>query len=87
MRAPTSNPVAIDPGKEPTMNRKAIALAVVAASFTFVAPVANAMQGANTPEARAAEAAKKGADHLRWFVHRTRMIYSLDIRDFYHLVP
>jgi hypothetical protein len=69
------------------MNRKAIALATVAATFAFAVPVTQAQEVANTPEARAAQAATQGPVALRRFVHRTRMIYSLDIRDFYHLVP
>jgi len=65
------------------MNRKTLALAVVAATFAFAVPVTQAQEVASTPEARVAQAAKQGPDALRRFVHRTRMIYGFHFHDFY----
>ena len=53
-----------------------------AVGLALAVPAAAEEQAANTPEKKAQEAAKKGADHLRWFVQRTRMIYGLTIYDF-----
>jgi hypothetical protein len=49
----------------------------IAANFAIAAPA-----GAATPAERAQEAASDSPQALRSFVHRTRMIYALNIRDF-----
>ena len=56
--------------------------AAIAASVALSAPVVNAGQ-VNSAEARAFEAAQESPSALRHFVHRTRMIYALNFRDYY----
>lgn len=79
------------------MSRKSLAsvAAAVLFSFAWAVPAAQA-QSADAAQAkrvdhrssdtmeqrRAREAASKGPQELRRFIWRTRMIYSLDIRDF-----
>jgi hypothetical protein len=65
------------------MNSKYLIFTAVAATFAFAAPVASAQESVNTPEARAAEAAKQGPEALRRFVNRTRMIHGLSFQQFY----
>ena len=65
------------------MNRKLIAIAAVATIPFLSIPIAQAQYAPNSPEKRAEEAAKQGAEQLRRFVHRTRMIYALNFYDFY----
>jgi hypothetical protein len=55
----------------------AVLAAAIAVNFAVAVPA-----GAATPEERAQEAASEGAQSLRSFVHRTRMIYALNIYDF-----
>ena len=63
--------------------RRHLFVIAAALGLALSVPAAQAQeQSANTPEKKAQEAAKKGADHLRWFVQRTRMIYGLSVYDF-----
>jgi len=63
------------------MNRKMLVAAAIATGLAISLPAAQA-QSLPTPERRAQEAAKKGVDNLRRFIHRTRMIYMLNIYAF-----
>jgi hypothetical protein len=63
------------------MNSKILGIA--AAALVLSIPVAQAQVVPSSPEARAQEAAKKGPDQLRRFIHRTRMIYGLNFNNFY----
>lgn len=58
-------------------------LAAIAASFALCAPLAHAQDvSAGVYEMRAQEALKKGVDHLRWYLQRTRSMHTLSIYDF-----
>lgn len=60
------------------MNRNILVIAAaIAVNFAVAAPAV-----AVSPEDRAREAASEGPQALRSFVHRTRMIYALNIQDF-----
>jgi hypothetical protein len=59
------------------------AAAAIAAGAVLAAPLAQAQAVPNTPENRAAEAAKKGPAELRRFIQRTRAVYGLYFGDFY----
>ncbi len=65
------------------MTRTATFTASALLAAAFAIPVAQAQSVAATPELRAAQAAKKGPQALRRFIHRTRMIYALNFHDFY----
>jgi hypothetical protein len=71
-------------GKRPVIINIATASAIAALIATSASAVyAQDTSGTpNTPEKRAMEAAKKGPDELRRFIHRTRMIYGLYYGDF-----
>ena len=60
------------------MNRTILAAAAALALNVAIAAPA----GAVSPEDRAREAASESPQALRSFVHRTRMIYALNIQDF-----
>ena len=60
------------------MNRTILAAAAAIAMNVAIATPASAL----TPEDRAREAAEESPQALRSFVHRTRMIYALNIQDF-----
>jgi hypothetical protein len=60
------------------MNRT---IAVIAAAIAVNFAVAGSAS-AGFPETRAQEAAAEGSQALRSFIHRTRMIYALNIQDF-----
>jgi hypothetical protein len=60
------------------MNRNILAAAAAIALNVAIATPASAL----TPEDRAREAAEESPQALRSFVHRTRMIYALNIQDF-----
>ena len=70
------------------MNRTIrLAAAALAAGFVL-APVAQAQeQQPNTPENRAADAARKGPQELRRFIQRTRSVYGLHFEDFRRYLP
>lgn len=55
--------------------------AAIAASVALGAPPARAAESPGL-ELRVREIAECGPDALRQFVHRTRMIYALDFRDY-----
>jgi len=70
------------------MNRMFRLAAAAVAAGIVLAPVAQAAQGSpNTGEERAIEAAKKGPEELRRFIHRTRMIYGLQYEQFQRSAP
>jgi hypothetical protein len=65
------------------MNRTFRLAAAAVAAGIVLAPAAQAAQsGPSTGEQLAVEAAKKGPDELRRFIHRTRMIYGLQYEQF-----
>ena len=64
------------------MNRNLLVVPVVVAGLALSLPALAEEQVPSTPERKAQEAAKKGVDHLRWFIQRTRMIYGLSIYNF-----
>jgi len=62
---------------------KRITLTAAAIAFTLCAPLAHAQDvTAGVFETRAQEALKKGVDHLRLYLQRTRMMHTLSIYDF-----
>jgi hypothetical protein len=64
--------------QENNMNRNIFAItAAIAVNFAVATPAS-----AGSVETRAREAAGEGPQALRSFVHRTRMIYALNIQDF-----
>ena len=70
------------------MNRTLLRIAAVSVAAGFAAvPVAQAQELPNTPENRAAEAAKKGPQELRRFIQRTRSVYGLHFDDFRRYLP
>ena len=67
------------------MNRKLLA-AAAAVLATLAAPAVNAESFASV-NARAFEAAERGADALRSFVNRTRMVHALSYADYAGAIP
>lgn len=67
------------------MNRELIHAAIAVAALA--APAAQAETFNSALHARAFEAAQGGADSLRTFVNRTRMIYGLNYADYARAIP
>lgn len=69
------------------MNRVLVNVAVALAATAAFAPPVRAETFNSQMHARAFEAAERGADSLRAFVSRTRMIYGLNFADYSRAIP
>ena len=69
------------------MNRVLVQVAVAIAATAAFAPPIRAETFNSALHARAFEAAERGADSLRSFISRTRMIHALNFADYSRAIP